>query len=212
VSAKEKLNEPVVYSRNSWSYRRWVQYWGGKQPAPKNSCEYRSVVFFRLTGRQVGTAAGRVFRIFKKPSSPNPKPRPVTVIIHDTRPHILWRVMWTMLWPFRKFVRALFVSIFRAVEVCADFNDRHHDKPTKVFCIFVAVVFVGLLAVVLVAAALKDPIQFLIVVGLIAGMVAAWLLVCMGGIAFLKSDFATAVGDFFVSFYYRMCRPVDFRD
>ena len=218
MSTKEKLLQPVEYSRNSWSYRRWVKYHEGQVVDPTNSCEYRSVVYLRMTMRQVTAPVRKIVAVFRSrskstvpPTAPKPRPK-VSITVTEKKSPLALRFLWTVLWPIRKFVRFVFVGCYKTCVAAGNFNARHNGRPVNIFGIGLLVAYVGFFLTVLVIFVVTSTIKFLIVCGITFAVIATILLVVLGTIKFLNSDFAAALGDFFVSSYYRVCRKVEFKD
>ena len=212
MSSKQKVLEPVVYSRKSWSYRRWLAYHNGKESEPRNSCAYRSVVYVKMTVRQLTAPVRTLTALFKREStasSPKPAPRPKPVVIsHAEKPPLVLRVLWTGLWPVRKLTRLVFVGLFRTCEAVDDFNNRHNDILATIFAGLLVVTFAAAIVGVSVLIALDNIRMLLILLGSLVGIVA----VTRGLWWFSGSDFATAIGDFFISVYYQVCRTTKFKD
>ena len=212
MSSRQQVLEPVVYSRNSWSYRRWLAYHNGKEVEPHNSCAYRSVVYVKMTLRQLSAPVRILVAPFKRESaasSPKPVREPEPVVTnYEQKPPLALRILWTGLWPVRKLTRLVFVGLFRVCEAAEDFNNRHNDILANIFAGLLVAFYVVFIVVGLVFLALKSLLAVAIIFGSLVGIV----VVVLGLWWFSGSDFATAIGDFFISVYYQVCRTTKFKD
>ena len=142
-------------------------------------------------------------------SSPKPVREPEPVVTnYEQKPPLALRILWTGLWPVRNLAHLVFVTLFRACEAVGDFNDRHNDILANIFGGLLVVAFAVAIVAALVLIALDNILVLLILLGSIVGIVA----VALGIWWFLGSDFAAAIGDFFVSAYYQVCRKTEFKD
>jgi len=163
-----------------------------------------------MTVRQLSAPVRMLAAFFRRKSAASsPKPvRESKPVMRAEKPPLILRVAWTGLWPVRKLTCLVFVGLFLACEAVRDFNDRHNDTPAKILAGLLVGVFVIVVGGLLVLFALYDFLSFAIIFGVIVGSVVVFL----GLLWFLTSDFAAAIGDFFVSAYYQVCRQTKFKD
>lgn len=212
-----KTFDPVAYSRNSWSYRRWLAYHGDETVEPKNSCEFRSVVYIKSTLRGFGRVTRPLARPFTRKEKPKASPKaPSAAIVaaKKTSKSVLGfagRVMWTCLWPIRKLCRLMFTGMVMAWEGTSNFCQSHVVLVETILKVIFALPFFAL-AVVFVVFMVLNPMAWLLAGGIFLSIIVAGFVLYLILRAFFNSDLPAAIGDLFTSMYYGICRKVTFKD